>query len=1192
MNYNEEYFILKNVPNQQVRFIYHMSDIHIKDDPHCINEYVNVFENLYQTLRENKVQRDTSLIVITGDLVDSCDYNTDTKKLLIPFLKNLSKFCDIICIPGNHDVKVINNVIEERLDIVLQYFENVYYLPGTGRYVYNNITFSHSSIIDKQLLTADGDNIDIPNKIKIALFHGTVSSEYVGLNYDNMVDIQKFNGYDFCLFGDCHKLNFMNFKKTAAYCSSLLRTNRGENEEQHGIIKWDIMKRKGEFIEIRNDYGHICYTFRDYDIVQHPTFNYIPQFPTVILKYNNINPHICREEVKKLVPNCKRIIYKQYVPEIKNEAGEIIMKDVITNDLYEVEYQNELIKQYYNYYVEKRNDDQISRILQLNTEMNNLLDDDYKEEISTREINKWDILVLKFSNFFSYGEGNMINFINKTDSHSLTGNNHTGKTSLLNVMLYSIYGKCPKAEQNDHLINNERDNAVSIVSVKVNDTDIYRIHRSLSKIYDGRQDDYRIDSKLALFKLDKNGIFKNISGNNMRETNKHIRELFGDYNKVIKTNFMFSVADGIVHMKNVERFNYFTDITNISIFEMLSRKTKKKIKKLESEFKDLNKTLNQINISDMEKELIDNENREKSYNNIIEEYSKKIQTYYENIDSLYRELSKIKIHDNEYFKQLENRRQNYIIKFENIEKSIHENNIKREINNGEIEQLQNAIETMCLNNQVSEHDKEKRIIKLCTRINLNTKTRSETLKLIIKSMIGEESHKNYEYVTKYDSLTQIITNDIDELKNIKGVILDNQKIEEHKQIMLYMKSENNYINNQINSLFFDLKMCEKKIKKIDKKKNKYNTYAIEKYKRELEDKLINNKKNLYMIHDNLGKTNLSLDRVVLNIKTIKDKIKLYNEYTDNMNDIKEKIKLHTLYMSLISKNGLQSLLLNNMMEEIERHANNFLNEVTDFQIKTSKNKTHYENIETPKIDFVRKKRDMLLKSCQYSSYEVMIINIAIRVALMDTNSYTLPNLFILDEVFNHMDKAHLNKMDDILKLINSKVKVLLIASHLTEINSRFVNKISIIESKNSNVPFALIEGYTEEQMKEIVDLINLEENEPRATKYYKKEVFIEKIHDNNQSFNDKKVLSNTKQELENNTEEKMSSISTKHHSFCEISMSSEIINKNTSDVSSLRKTDNHKNNNVNTAKLVKDNRKPKKKNIFVNTYQLEKKTIV
>lgn len=1163
MNYNGKYMTLKNTPNKEVKFIYHLSDIHIKDNTTYIDEYVSVFENLYQTLRENGAQRDTSLIVIAGDLVDSADYTVDTQKLLIPFLENLSEFSDIVIIPGNHDIKVINDTTEERLGIILQYFDNVYYLPATGRYIYNNIVFYHSSVLDKHLLRADDDDIDIPNKVKIALYHGTVSSEYVELNYKNMVDIRNFNNYDLCMYGDTHKFEFMNLKKTAAYCSSLLRTNRGQDNEQHGLIKWDIPNRKGEFIEIKNDYGHISYTFLDYNIVQYPVNTYMPKFPVVVIRYNNINPQICEEEIKKLVPNYRHIIYKQYVPEINDKDNKIIMKDVTTDDLHIVEYQNELIKQYYNYYVNNGNNEQLNKIQQLNTEMNNQLDTNYIDEISTRETNKYDIQILKFSNLFSYGAGIMIDFTDKTNSYNVQGDNYVGKTNLLNIILYSVFGQCLKAKLNMQLLNHEKEKGTSIVTIKVNNRDTYRINRSILKVYNDNKHEYKIESTVTLFRLAENGVFKDVSGNGINETNKKITALFGDYKNIIKTNFMLSPSDGIIKVHHAERFQYFTNITKISIFEKLIAKANEDLKKLELIDKNLSEVLRINDKDNLERELINNNNMEKGHVSKIEEYTKQIQICHDNIDKLYSELSKIKPYDSEYFKKLESKKQDNLSKIVLIDKSIQENITKQNINNNEITKLEHIIETMYINSTQSfKINKDKMAIELCERINSNTKIRTEILSSVMKTINKKESHKS---MIEYNLLTNIINSDIEKLKNIKENVLDYTKIEEYKQIITLLKHDNIHIQDQINALICELSVYNYEINRIDKKNSKYDVNILEKQRRYIENKLINNKRDLYMYSEKLWKLKSSLDRIVSNIEIIKNNINEHNKCADELKNVKEEIKLYTLYKNLISRNGLQSLLLDNILMEIERHANNFLEKITDFQIKINKDITCYENNGVPKIEISRIKRGFDLKSCQYSNYEEMIINMAIRVAMMDTNSYTVPNLFVMDEVFNYMDKQNIKKTDDIIKTINSKVKFSLVISHLDIINSQFINKIKIIESNDSNVPVSVIEGRSEEQRKEVVSLIDKEENEPKATKYQKKEPYKETDNVLPDIIEKPNIII---QEIE-----KVSISSAEYNSFHEINKLEEPINKITVKKTVVKESKNRKKNN-NKKPPAKRGRKP------------------
>ena len=90
-------------------------------------------------------------------------------------------------------------------------------------------------------------------------WHGTVDQTVLntGTVLENEhVKKDSFEGFDITMLGDIHKHQFLNEEKTIAYSGSLIQQNFGETLGQHGMIKWNVKKKLGKFIEIKNDYGY------------------------------------------------------------------------------------------------------------------------------------------------------------------------------------------------------------------------------------------------------------------------------------------------------------------------------------------------------------------------------------------------------------------------------------------------------------------------------------------------------------------------------------------------------------------------------------------------------------------------------------------------------------------------------------------------------------------------------------------------------------------------------------------------------------------------------------------------------------------------------------------------------------------------------------------------------------------------
>ena len=232
-----------------MKTVYHISDIHIRcQDRH--DEYRNVFNNLYNKIEKN------NLIVITGDSYHDKAHLTASSLILFKELMiNLSSLCEIIIIDGNHDVNINNIKRKSNIEASLKELKtenNIHYLTEQNKSVkIDNMNF---------ILTVMNGNVEKIIKKKgevyIALYHGTLNKCIISENYeiedDKYLKVEHFKDYDIVMLGDIHKHQFLNKQKSIGYASSLIQQNYGEEINEHGMIVWNIEKKKGKFVEIEN----------------------------------------------------------------------------------------------------------------------------------------------------------------------------------------------------------------------------------------------------------------------------------------------------------------------------------------------------------------------------------------------------------------------------------------------------------------------------------------------------------------------------------------------------------------------------------------------------------------------------------------------------------------------------------------------------------------------------------------------------------------------------------------------------------------------------------------------------------------------------------------------------------------------------------------------------------------------------
>ena len=96
-------------------------------------------------------------------------------------------------------------------------------------------------------------------------------------------------------------------------------------------------------------------------------------------------------------------------------------------------------------------EDDIAGIQSLNKDINSRI---VADEL-TRNV-KWKPVRFEFSNMFSYGEDNVINFSKVNGLMGLFAPNASGKSSLFDAISFCLFDKCSRAFKAAHIMNNRK----------------------------------------------------------------------------------------------------------------------------------------------------------------------------------------------------------------------------------------------------------------------------------------------------------------------------------------------------------------------------------------------------------------------------------------------------------------------------------------------------------------------------------------------------------------------------------------------------------------------------------------------------------------------------------------------------------------------------------------------------------------
>jgi len=519
--------------------IAHVSDTHIHNLRYH-HEFREVFEELFQTLRMENVD----YIVHTGDIVHGKTViSPELVRLTGYFLNELGKIAPLYVLLGNHDGLVKNKSRDNAISSIVSNLDNnsIYVFDGSETVeVGDNLTLTSFSIFEsKDNWILNPENND---RVNIALYHGSVGRELDGnLMYDNghvmssddVLSIDTFSEYDYTMLGHIHTCQELNEDGTIAYAGSTVQTNFGESQEK-GFYIWNIdsdTEFSKEFIALNNPHPFVTL---DVD-VKKPTF-------VKNLKAGKYNlPEGCRlrlviknddvgyRDVEDMFRAVKREMKVHSTQWIRKRVSKVnTSKDSNSKSLsisLDMETQNSLIKDNLQNRLNMKDDQLIADIVKLNQDYFN--DEERREDTELNRNSVWELKSMAWNNLFSYGENNEFDFAKYDDGEvvGIFGSNRSGKSSIIDTLLFGLFGKTSKkVGPNSNIINKRRNGGDVVVELEI-DGVTYIVDRRL---------------KRAINKYNKDGSLKIKDPKNPRAnlSNSSVEFYTVDNNGVMDTNLI------------------------------------------------------------------------------------------------------------------------------------------------------------------------------------------------------------------------------------------------------------------------------------------------------------------------------------------------------------------------------------------------------------------------------------------------------------------------------------------------------------------------------------------------------------------------------------------------------------------------------------------------------------------------------
>lgn len=1113
-------------------FIYHIADLHIKEEERdniIIKKAINKF---IEYVKNDGIDRDDKIICILGDIVDkkTINHSRFCLKYIKDILIRMSEICNVFILLGNHDF-INKEIVDKSINLIdflkdLVNIENIYVIDNK-QYTYDNLCFNSIKYFDLNIPKPFIPKNQIDNKINICLYHGDLNNQLYNKNKN---DVKKlFKDFDLVLLGHYHE--YYKIADNIAYCGSIVQHNFGESDN-HGFLIWDTNTKKHQFIKLISNYKHL---------IINDTIEKINN-KCEIINYNDvINYKTSKKLFIKVYSNKTKEDIKNYLFQHLNKDNIInikferinhkIIKNIKNNlqQIYNIDNNHSLIKLYTDllYNKDDTNENNEKRLDIIKNIINELeLEDKKKEQINIK------LRKLEFSNILTYGENNIIDFdnINNSKIIGISGENGIGKTSILKILIYSIYGNSLNNRWNYISYNKnqkkkEKDkyNGETKIILDVNDT-TYLIETKINF------NEKHISEKRYVYYYDiiNNKVLDIIyCFNNDKQYNFDYEKVFGNYDDFINSCIIKQKDIGISSLTDIERFKIFSNKFNIDFIKLINSKLINNKKYLSTL---INKNLNDINL---------NITRYPSHNKIITLLSKQ-NDLIKYIDDLSFNLSNSQSLLSSKLEQLNNL--NLSNHLDNNDLILQKQNLINSLNldfqnfiNSHSELLNsNILNIKLINSNDVINSLNQQLLSLNSNLsllksklsnfnfinfnfdNLNSLNNDKKLKQLHLTELNEQINQLDLSLNFYNDNLNLYNDEINKIKN-NNILINNlqSNLTNLNNQLLDLQNQSNLINNEINlynsninnlnsSITFKFnskcKYCihNKQLCNYDKIQldisNFNNLISINQNKLiDLNEQINNLKLQINNLNDDINNLkslsfNDDLIKSIENIDILKikeqknkllDEIKDINDFLNNFNDLKKYLKLHK---QIIDINEQINIEKNKLNLEHEKQINQLKEEYNKIKL----DKENEKNLQIQKLEFEIKNikddiyNNITLKSNQLNQ-EIKDLQNDIQNKINDKND--LENLNkeysnILNNLYKLKDYEYILNIADeniiINKIINSTLSNLnILINNLSypiinkEIYFEFKDNSLLIKDKEKNYDIRLYSGGE----KEIIDVI-------------------------------------------------------------------------------------------------------------------------
>jgi DNA repair exonuclease SbcCD ATPase subunit len=740
--------------------------------------------------------------------------------------------------------------------------------------------------------------------------------------------------------------------------------------------------------------------------------------PYVQVIWEDTPENFTQERIKSV----KQYFQKKYVTtnvnvitKVKLVEDDTMQTVDVSFNIMDKNYQTELVKSFLK---SKGYDNYSDEVLRLDNAVENKI-------LSTSEevaaFKKWYIKKIKFSNFLSYGENQVLDF-EKCGGITVVESdppNFGGKTVLtVDLLMFLFFNTTTKTTKAEEIFNRFTDKDKVRVEGEITiDGEDYLIVRTIER-KKSKAGEWNVKTELDFFKKLADGQLQNFTGEQRRETEKFIKNSIGEQEDFLMTILTTATnLEDLIESKPTARGQVLTKFLGLEFL----KKKEETGKELYSEF---SKGM-LSNIYNTETLKQDNDSAEQQ----ISTFESEIEIANKNITDVTGRLKK----GQEYKEGL------ITSKHTDIDQEL----IIMNPNNIELEIQGIVNENSTLKRQISEvnvvepssyyhedqHDKVKEEYNEKYKVKVQLETKISDIKKLQSSVEGGIQCEHCGINLMNAAITQAkiaeLAGFITQYDENEGLL--NELTSKEESFVQLKKEFDQYEKNKLIKSKFELTLESNELKKSkldDKLKRYFDVQEKIKKNNEIEQKLI--KANILI--EELEREKRQYENTVtsnsVQIKNLNDKIKKNNEYIITIAQEFEKERIYKIYSEVFGKNGISKLIMKTMMPLINSELQRLLQDSSYFRLEiriSDKNE-----VEFWMIDNSTGVEKLMVSG---SGYERTIASLALRAVLSKVCSLPKPNIIVFDEVFGKISNDNLDMVSEFFQKIKEYFEKIFVITH-------------------------------------------------------------------------------------------------------------------------------------------------------------------